>query len=174
MKKLLFAAAVACMAVFTSCEKQGVSHTGDETGILYGVWELQTKVVTIETNNGGEAKNSSETTDFKGDHFMLRLYEPRLAFAQEGSIFTFDIDDVDAVTFAYNAEENKITFNKMLRLSKGFLSAKVMTLYGTFDVLELTDKKMVLRQSETASLGEVSGTQTTTYTYSKVASESTE
>ena len=64
--------------------------------------------------------------------------------------------DVDAVTFTYNADQGKITFNKRLWLSDSLIYH--MILDGTFDVLELTDKKFVLQQ--TSLLGV-----TTTYAY---------
>ena len=45
MKNFFYMAAIACLALFTSCEKQGVDHTGDDTGKLYGRWVLDTKNV---------------------------------------------------------------------------------------------------------------------------------
>ena len=150
MKKIIFAAFAACLALFTSCDKSGVDHTGDATGKLYGTWVLDTKTV------------GNQTTDFSGDNFILYLFEPMLAFAQEGTLLTFDIDDVDAVTFSYNANQNQISFHQMLSLSKGFLvNQKTMTLYGTYDIPELTNEKLELTQ--------VSNSVTTTYRYHKVS-----
>lgn len=142
MKNFFYMAAIACLALFTSCEKQGVDHTGDETGKLYGRWVLDTKTVTDE--NAPQA--DPIVTNFYDDHFFLLLAEPRVAMAKEGTLITFDIDDVDAGTFAYNADLKQITFNKMLRLATGF-PVRSMTLYGTFDVLELSNN-LVIRQPQ--------------------------
>jgi hypothetical protein len=156
MKKLLFAAAIACLALFTSCEKQGVPHTGDTTGNLYGVWALDTKTEVTGTGD----KQTTNTVDYTACHFYLTFGEfpfPH-AIAKKGSFTEFDLEDVDvdAVTFTYNANQSKITFNKRLWLSDSIVYH--MILDGTFDVLELTDKKFVLRQ--TNLLGG-----TTTYAY---------
>lgn len=174
MKKLVFAAAIACLALLTSCEKDGVNHTGDETGTLYGRWVLDTKNVVTESTTDGKMNTSSDDTDFTGDHFFLLLSEPQVAMAKEGTLLTFDIDDVDGGTFAYNAELKQITFNKMLRLTKGFPNTRVMTLYGTFDVVELTDKNLVLRQTQEVKItliSDLDAKQTTTYSFHRLAEE---
>ena len=168
MKKLVFAAAIACLSLFASCEKQGVEHTGDDSGILYGTWALDTKTVMTETTNNGKTDQNTEETSFSTDRFFLYLYEPRLAFGQEGTLLTFDIDDVDAVPFSYNAELKQLSFDKMIRLSKGLLGAKTMTLYGTYDILELTNEKLELYQQNELVIGELKSVQKTTYRYHKV------
>ena len=172
MKKFLFAAALACLALFTSCEKSGVDHTGDATGKIYGRWALDTKNVVTEATTDGKTTTETKDTDFSADHFYLLLSEPQVALAKEGTLLTFDIDDVDGGTFSYNAETNQISFNKMLRLQKGFLDAHVMTLYGTFDVLELTDAKLVIRQTQKVTLGDyIDAKQTTTYSFHRLAAD---
>lgn len=160
--------ALAVMAVvalaFSSCTK-GVEHTGDQTGDLYGNWVLDTKTVTYE---GSESK--PDVTDFTGEHFYLAFMEPKLAFAKEGSIFTFDIDDVDSVPFSYSQDKKQITFEKIMSLSSGF-PPKTMTLFGTFDVKELTSQKLTLSQSEKSIL--LGGkTVTTVYAYHKLVEHS--
>lgn len=162
MKNFICMAAIACLALFTSCEKQGVDHTGDDTGKLYGRWVLDTKNVVTEITTNGKTTTSSNDTEFYDDHFFLLLAEPRVALAKEGTLITFDIDDVDGATFAYNFDLKQITFNKMLRLSSGF-PPRTMTLYGTFDVLELTDK-LVIRQTQEVLIEKV----TTTYTFHRL------
>lgn len=162
MKNFICMAAIACLALFTSCEKQGVDHTGDDTGKLYGRWVLDTKNVVTEITTNGKTTTSSNDTEFYDDHFFLLLAEPRVALAKEGTLITFDIDDVDGGTFAYNSDLKQITFNKMLRLSSGF-PPRTMTLYGTFDVLELTDK-LVLRQTQEVLIEKV----TTTYSFHRL------
>lgn len=162
MKNFICMAAIACLALFTSCEKQGVDHTGDDTGKLYGRWVLDTKNVVTEITTNGKTTTSSNDTEFYDDHFFLLLAEPRVALAKEGTLITFDIDDVDGATFAYSFDLKQITFNKMLRLSSGF-PPRTMTLYGTFDVLELTDK-LVIRQTQEVLIEKV----TTTYTFHRL------
>lgn len=170
MKKFFFAAALACLALFTACEKSGVDHTGDKTGKIYGRWALDTKNVVVESTTDGKTKTETSDTDFSADHFYLLLAEPQVALAKEGTLLTFDIDDVDGGTFSYNADTGQISFNKMLRLSKGFVDAHVMTLYGTFDVLELTDAKLVIQQTQKVTLGDiVDAKQTTTYSFHRLA-----
>ena len=147
MKKIILAAAIACMALLASCQK-GVIHTGDKTGTLYGVWALNTKTEAIQTSDG---KVTQEQVDYSGVHFYLTLSELPFphAIAKKGSFTDLDLDDVDvdAVTFTYNQDQKKISFSKKLWLSDGLLTYN-MILNGTFDVVELTDKTLVLRQEE--------------------------
>lgn len=150
--------AIAALA-FSSCTKD-VEHTGDQTGDLYGNWVLDTKTVSYE---GSESK--PEVTNFANDHFYLAFMEPKLAFGKEGSIFTFDIDDVDAVPFSYNKEQKKLTFEKIISLVTGF-PPRTMSLFGTYDVVELTSQKLTLSQSEKSLL--VGKTVTTVYSYHKL------
>ena len=167
MKNFFYMAAIACLALFTSCEKQGVDHTGDDTGKLYGRWVLDTKNVVTEYTSDGKTTTDSEDTNFANDHFFLLLAEPRVAMAKEGTLITFDIDDVDAGTFAYNSELKQITFNKMLRLASGF-PVRTMTLYGTYDVVELSNN-LVLRKKEEVKLSDrFDASQTTTYSFHRL------
>ena len=125
---------------------------------------IENGVVTEITKNG-ETTTTSDDTDFSKDHFFLLLAEPQVALAKEGTLITFDIDDVDGGTFAYNSDLKQITFNKMLRLSSGF-PPRTMTLYGTFDVLELTNK-LVLRQTQEVLIEKV----TITYTFHRLVEQ---
>ena len=161
----VFAAAVlACAApVIPSCSK-GVEHTGDETGTLYGNWVLDTKTVVIP-NEAGDGQVTE--TSFKNDHFFLCLVEPQLAFGKEGTLLTFDIDDVDAGKFSYNAAQSKITFEKAILLSTGF-PPRTMQLFGTFDVKKLTDTELVLSKEDKIILGEINYQATITYSYHKL------
>ena len=38
MKAKFLMAAIACLALFSACDKTGVPNTGDDTGNLYGIW----------------------------------------------------------------------------------------------------------------------------------------
>jgi hypothetical protein len=147
MKKLLYLAAIACITLFTSCDKMGVPHTGDITGNIYGIWALDTKTIATPTSNGIDTKDY----DYTSVHFYLALSEFPIphALAKKGSFTDFDLDDVDVdgTTFTFNADQRKISFNKVLWLTDGLLSYE-MRLLGTFDVLELTDKTLVISQKE--------------------------
>lgn len=159
---------MACAALlFAACDKE-VEHTGDATGTLYGNWVLDTKTVDTRYTSGENGEQKHEETDFTGDHFYLSLNEPRLAFAKEGSIFTFDIDDVDAVNFSYNADLKQISFEKALVLSKGFLNPKVMRLSGTYDVKQLTQEKLVLSKEENVVINNFNANQTTVYSFHRL------
>ena len=148
MKKYLIIAAAACLALLSSCAK-GVSHTGDETGTLYGIWTLTTK-----------------DTDYTNVHFYLSLSEFPIphAVAKKGSLTAFDLDDVDVDInrFTYNADQKKISFTKILSLTDGLTYN--MTLLGTFDVTELTKTKFVIKQKDVLGI-------TTVYTYTKEAED---
>lgn len=158
MKKFFLLAAIAVLPFFfASCEKNGVPHTGDETGTLYGVWYLKTKT---------EATGSdTKTIDYSDCHFYLVLSEfpfPH-AIGKKGSFTDLDLDDVDvdAVMFSYNENLKKISFNKPISLSDQFLKY-LMLLSGTFDIVELNDKVLALQQ-ENGLLG-----RTDTYIYERM------
>ena len=162
----VFAASLmACAALlFSSCEK-GVEHTGDETGTLYGNWVLDTKTVVTPTSSGDPQLTE---TSFVNDHFFLCLVEPQLAFGKEGTLLTFDIDDVDAGKFSYNAEQSKITFEDAILLTAGF-PPRTMSLIGTWDVKKLTDTELVLSKEDKIALGGINYQSTTTYSYHRLA-----
>lgn len=159
MKKLIYLAIIACTALFASCEKEGVTHTGDETGNLYGIWALTTKTTITKASDGSA---TTQETDYTSNHFYLALSEfpfPH-AIAKKGSFTDFDLDDVDvdAVRFTYNAEESKITFKKTIWLSDEALMRN-MILTGTFEVPKLTENEFVIQQTV--------GNVTTVYSYKK-------
>ena len=149
--KILAASFLACAAlVFTSCDK-GVTNTGDLTGNLYGIWMLDSKTVDKET---------VKTTDFTSEHFYLCLNEIRMAFGKTGSLTGFDLDhvDVDFSWYSYNDVKHQISFEKLIALTQGL--KEVMRLYGTYDVLELSNDKLVISQT--------SGSKTTTYSFHRI------
>jgi len=130
MKKLVFAVVIACMTIFTSCGVSNVRHTGDYTGAIYGVWAL-------------ESKNQ---VDYSGVHFYLSLSEPRIALAKKGSFTQFDLKDVDVdgSQFSYSASRKQISFTKTLWLTQGLRYE--MRLSGTYQVLEMTRRKLVIQK----------------------------
>ncbi len=92
MKRMLIVAVIACMALLTSCGANRVSHTGDLTGSIYGVWALESKSVVPASTVGQDAQNQ---VDYSGVHFYLSLSEPRIALAKKGSFTQLDLKDVD-------------------------------------------------------------------------------
>ena len=141
MKRLLFAAAIACLTMLTSCGVSRVNHTGDLTGAIYGVWALDSKTV-IPANASGKGT----PVDYSGVHFYLSLSEPRIALAKKGSFTQFDLKDVDVdgSQFSYNAAKKLISFNKTLWLTQGLHYE--MRLSGTYKVLEMNRKKLVIQK----------------------------
>lgn len=153
MKIFSFMAAslLACAAlVFTSCDK-GVTNTGDLSGNIYGIWQLDTKTVDRET---------VKATDFNGEHFYLCLNQLRMAFGKTGSLTGFDLDhvDVDFSWFAYNETKHQISFDDPIILTQGL--KEVMNVYGTYDVQELSKDKLVFSKTV--------GKSTTTYSFHKM------
>ena len=130
MKQFIFAAAVACLTMLTSCGVSNVRHTGDLTGSIYGVWAL----------------DSRNQVDYSGVHFYLSLSEPRIALAKKGSFTQFDLKDVDVdgSQFSYNASKKQISFTKTLWLTQGLHYE--MRLSGTYKVLEMTRSKLVIQK----------------------------
>ena len=130
MKKILFAAVIACAALFTSCGVSRINHTGDVTGSIYGVWAL-------------ESKNQ---VDYSGVHFYLSLSEPRIALAKKGSFTKFDLKDVDVdgSQFSYSASRKQISFTKTLWLTQGLHYE--MRLSGTYNVLEMNRRRLVIQK----------------------------
>ena len=130
MKKLLFAAAIACLALVTSCGGTRIAHTGDLTGSIYGIWAL----------------DSRNQVDYSGVNFFLSLSEPRIALAKKGSFTMFDLKDVDVdgAQFSYNANKKQISFTKTLWLTQGLQYE--MRLSGTYKILEMTRTKLVIQK----------------------------
>ena len=143
--KVFAATALACAAlVFSSCEK-GVTNIPDYTGNLYGIWQVDTKVV------------GNKTTDFTGEHFYLCLTPILMAFEWTGSIAALDVDniDVDFTFYTYNDQQHKISFLDREKQNQG--GEVFIVLKGTYDVLELSQDKLVISKTV--------GNTTTTYNY---------
>jgi hypothetical protein len=149
--KILAAAVLACAAlVFTSCDK-GVTNTGDLSGNIYGIWQLESKTVNRQTER---------VTDFTSEHFYLCLNQLRMAFGKTGALTGFDLDhvDVDFSWYAYNETKHQISFDDPIILRQGL--KEVMNVYGTYDVQELSKDKLVITKEVGSSI--------TTYTFRKM------
>ena len=149
--RTLAASLMACAALlFTSCEK-GVTNTGDMTGNIYGIWQLESKTVNRQTER---------VTDFTSEHFYLCLNQLRMAFGKTGALTGFDLDhvDVDFSWYAYNETKHQISFDDPIILRQGL--KEVMNVYGTYDVLELSKDKLVITKEV--------GSKITTYAFHKI------
>ena len=155
--KFFAAALLACAAlILTSCDK-GVTNTGDFTGNIYGIWMLDTKTVGNET---------VKTTDFTSEHFYLCLNQIRMAFGKTGSLTGLDLEhvDVDFSWYAYNDQKHQISFDDPIILMQGL--REVMNIHGTYDVLELSSDKLVIRKEVGSSI--------TTYSFHKIMQKNQE
>lgn len=143
MKKLLFVALMASLALFASCGVSRISHTGDSTGSIYGVWALDSKALVPSSSAGDYSRN---LVDYSGVHFYLSLSEPRIALAKKGSFTRLDLKDVDVdgSQFSYNASKKQISFEKVLWLTQGL--SYEMRLSGTYRILEKTRNKLVIQK----------------------------
>lgn len=143
MKRKLFVAVIACLAMLTSCGVNRVSHTGDLTRSIYGVWALESKSVVPVGTVGQDTQNQ---VDYSGVHFYLSLSEPRIALAKKGSFTEFDLKDVDVdgSQFSFNASKKQISFTKTLWLTQGLQYE--MRLSGTYKVVEMSGSKLVLQK----------------------------
>lgn len=143
MRRMLIVAVIACMALLTSCRVNRVSHTGDLTGSIYGVWALESKSVVPV---GAVGQDTQHQVDYSSVHFYLSLSEPRIALAKKGSFTQFDLDDVDVdgSQFSFNASKKQIRFTKTLWLTEGLQYE--MRLSGTYNVVEMSRSKLVLQK----------------------------
>ncbi len=175
MKRILIAALAACVVMFSSCEAEGILETGDQTEeqpeeqvkeqtevqtgdqageqteeqaekqtvSLYGIWALDSKT---EVTTDSKGKEKSSKVDYSRFHFYLVFGDPYLALAKKGSLSNFDLDDVDVdgTHFSYDNSKKKIRFNDTLWLSEGLLYH--MRLSGTYDVIELSENRLVIQQ----------------------------
>ncbi len=142
MRKLFLAAAVACLAIFASCEKQETEEPAPEevveeqSGNLYGIWALDSKT------------EGSNTVDYSSFHFYLVLSDVGIphAVVKKGSLSALDLDDVDvdATRIIYDEEKKQIDFLETIWLSEKLIYN--MRLSGTFDILELSDTKLSISQ----------------------------
>ena len=149
--KAFAASLLACATlVFTSCDK-GVTNTGDLSGNIYGIWQLESKTVNRQTER---------VTDFTSEHFYLCLNQLRMAFGKTGALTGFDLDhvDVDFSWYAYNETKHQISFDDPIILRQGL--KEVMNVYGTYDVQELSKDKLVITKEVGSSI--------TTYSFRKM------
>ncbi|MBP5487272.1 MAG: hypothetical protein J6Y06_06570 [Bacteroidales bacterium] len=171
MKRILIAALAACVVMFSSCEAEGILESEDQaeeqteeqvkeqtevqagdqveeqseeqTVSIFGIWALDSKTEVIKDSKGNDKSNKVDYSKF---HFYLAFGQPYLALAKKGSLSNFDLDDVDVdgTHFSYDTSKKKIRFNDILWLSEGLLYH--MRLSGTYDVIELSENRLVIQQ----------------------------
>lgn len=158
MKRTYFRSllAVACTALLaSSCYKEG---SDDGVGAIYGQWLLDTQTVTFETSVGGNGSTNRTVVDFTDTGCYLEL-------GLEGASAHLGVDYAVTI-FSYNPDSKRIDFPRGLSVSGG---GKVFALTGSYDVTELTDRKLVLSQKDYGiSIGSiVEANQTATYEFHK-------
>ena len=135
MKKLILAIAVASLAILAmSCNRLD-NPTGDVTGTLYGTWVMDL----YEFEVGGSKDDQSGSFRIPVPYFQYTT----LTFHENLRVTAVMGWEGDWSNFSYDAAKKQITFDRMIEVSD---DGQIMVLYGTFDVLELSEDKLVLRQ----------------------------
>jgi len=135
MKKFFFAIAVAGAAILALSCNRLENQTGDETGTLYGTWVMDSYTFEL----GGSKDDKSGTIPIVIPYFKnttLTLSENLRAWAGMGL-------EGDWSNYSYDSQKKQIVFDHMIEVSD---DGQIMVLYGTFDVAELSDTKLVLKQ----------------------------
>lgn len=160
MRRFILAAMAACMAVLAiSCTGHLDDATGDESGILYGTWVLDTYRFDAGGSVDGDGGTVPVIIPYKLKETTLSFGDDLIAHAHMGWEFS-------ASAYSFDADKQQITFARMMEVSD---DGMIMVLAGTFDVVELTKDKLVLRQPY-ADFGidvgkTVTAKATATYTY---------
>jgi len=158
MKKILFAAMAACLAILAvSCEMDSTS--GENS--LYGTWVLDTHSFESQMSLFGSNTTFSDDLDFTKRNCVLILDgQVMYATAQFGG-------DMGGAQFSYNDEKKEITF-----LGDGISvwdDGKYMMLWGKYEVAKLTSKELVLKQPDSnVTISTIfSGNHSGSYTFHK-------
>lgn len=149
--------AIACVvSLASSCYKENA--TGDDASAIYGQWMLDTETVIIEASVSGNGTTNRTVVDFTGTGCCLEL-------GVEGASARMGWD-MAVTLFSYDAGSRRIDFPRGLSVSD---DGKALVLIGSYDVTELTDKKLVLTQKSIGvSIGSIlDATQTATYEFHK-------
>ena len=146
---------LACTAVLaTACYKENA----DDESAIYGQWMLDTQTVLIETSVSGSGHQNKTVVDFTGTGCYLEL-------GVEGASARLGFDFAVSV-YSYDAGSKRIDFPRGLSVEDG---GRAFVLAGSYDVTELTDKKLVLTQKDIGvSLGSIlDANQTAVYEFHK-------
>ena len=137
MKKFLLAAAAVCMAVLaTSCTGHLDEQTGDESGLLYGTWVMDTYRFDAGGSSNGEGGNVPVIVPYVQKTTLRFEEDPLVVYANMGLEFSQSKYTVDN-------EKKTIKLARMMEVSD---DGQVLVMAGTFDIVELTLEKLVLQQ----------------------------
>ena len=127
--------------------KDSINSIFSDLGEFDSVEEYKSLLADLETTLENTVDNLASIEPINsGVHFYLSLSEPRIALAKKGSFTQFDLKDVDVdgSQFSYNATKKQIGFTKTLWLTEGLKYE--MRLSGTYNILEMTRKKLVIQK----------------------------
>lgn len=137
MKKIIHAALAACMAFMAiSCQDALKEQTGDETGMLYGTWVLDTYKIEASASVDGEGGTLPVVIPYATKETTLHLDESLIATAHMGW-------ETEFCRYSYDGDNHTLTFGKMLEVSD---DGRVMVLKGKFNVVKLDEEALVLEQ----------------------------
>lgn len=159
MKKALFAAFAACLAALAiSCTGHLDNPTGDESGLLYGTWVMDSYRFDAGGSVDGESGNIPVPIPYVQKTTLRFEENPLVVYAQMG---------LDTSQSAYTVDNEKQTIT-LARLMKVSNDGQVLVMDGTFDIVELSADKLVLRQPYSdfgIDLGDKTVTSKATATY---------
>ena len=161
MKKILLAAAAVCMAVLaTSCTGHLDEQTGDESGLLYGTWVMDNYRFDAAGTVDGEGGNVPVIIPYIQKTTLRFEEDPLVVYAQMGW---------ETSQSKYTVDNDKKTI-KLARMMEVSDDGQILVMAGTFDIVELTLEKLVLRQPYSdfgLDLGDkvVTNKATATYTF---------
>ena len=161
MKKFLLAAAAVCMAVLaSSCTGHLDEQTGDESGLLYGTWVMDNYRFDAAGTVDGEGGNVPVIIPYIQKTTLRFEEDPLVVYAQMGW---------ETTQSKYTVDNDKKTI-KLARMMEVSDDGQILVMAGTFDIVELTLEKLVLRQPYSdfgLDLGDkvVTNKATATYTF---------
>ena len=136
MKKTLFAFVAFSLALLAiSCNRLD-NPTGDETGMLYGTWVLDTYRIEVSGSKDDQSSAIPVEIPYALKKTTLTLDEDMKAYAHMGW-------ETDWANYSYDAAKQQIVFDHLMEVSDDGL---VMVLYGRFDVAQLDENQLVLKQ----------------------------
>ena len=150
MKKVIFAVVAAFLALAAASCSKLPEQTGDETGTLYGTWILDSYRIEVGGSKDEKSGNFPVVIPYNLKKTTLTLDESLTARAHMGW-------ETDWAYYSFNAEARQITFDRMIEVSD---DGMIMVLYGLFDVVQLDDKTLILKQpyADTGKITLPSGT----------------
>ena len=161
MKKFLLAAAAVCMAALAiSCTGHLDEQTGDESGLLYGTWVMDNYRFDAAGTVDGEGGNVPVIIPYIQKTTLRFEEDPLVVYAQMGW-------ETSQSKYTVDNDKKTITLARMMEVSD---DGQILVMAGTFDIVELTLEKLVLRQPYSdfgLDLGDkvVTNKATATYTF---------